>query len=508
VRIIGGALCIGAIYLAGLGAPFDFTDDGNLVYPAPPLPVVERLQLAWSKVLSNYHALGPFRPALWAHWEIQAELFRGNPLAWRSTRLAWTILSATLLLWCMHELRLPVWAAVPAVAVAFWNPYRNEIWMSLTLSEGVAMPYAIAGLICAVRAGRADCPVGWDLLGAACICVALLCKNTMAALVPAQLLLRAAPHGEPLGTALRARAVRLAALASPLLIPAGHFLWFQANHRPGQYEIEWSLRQLEKMFWCVAGAASLRDMMLPAMLLALAGIGWRAAGRCSGIARVWCAPWTAPAVVWARYPVACRAGTALLLCGVAVYLPIPAAAGRYSMPAVWGVDLWLAGILATAAAPHRPAWNRLVFALVVMGLGGCALLNLARQDRWHARNENLWAMLYAVESQAPPGAVVAWQIGPSLSESHGVHFTWHIQARGRHDLCFVYEGSRGLAAQGNGKPPEPPALLIGGIEPAPAGWQLRQQFRTTYRLGSRHYICRLYERAPSHVAAEFAQPRG
>ena len=32
-----------------------------------------------------------------------------------------------------------------------WNPYRNEIWTSLTLSEGVAMPYALAGL-CWARA--------------------------------------------------------------------------------------------------------------------------------------------------------------------------------------------------------------------------------------------------------------------------------------------------------------------------------------------------------------------
>jgi len=34
--IVGGALLIAAGYLPTLATPFDFIDDGNLVYPAPP----------------------------------------------------------------------------------------------------------------------------------------------------------------------------------------------------------------------------------------------------------------------------------------------------------------------------------------------------------------------------------------------------------------------------------------------------------------------------------------
>ena len=56
-----GAFLIPLIYLPTLGTRFDFIDDGNLVYPAPPMPLGERLGLVWQKIAANYEHLGPFR---------------------------------------------------------------------------------------------------------------------------------------------------------------------------------------------------------------------------------------------------------------------------------------------------------------------------------------------------------------------------------------------------------------------------------------------------------------
>src|SRR5439155_13511948 len=80
--------------------------------------------------------------------------------------------------------------ALFAAALAFWNPYRNEIWTSLTLSEGVAMPYALAALWCAARANRSRVAWPWDVASAVGVLAALGCKNVFAALVPVQVELR------------------------------------------------------------------------------------------------------------------------------------------------------------------------------------------------------------------------------------------------------------------------------------------------------------------------------
>ena len=86
-------------------------------------------------------------------------------------------LAAGMMLWLMRELRIHPIAAFLATAVALWNPYRNEIWTSLSLAEGVAMPYALLALVCAVRAARSSRSWVWDLVGVACVLTALGCKS-------------------------------------------------------------------------------------------------------------------------------------------------------------------------------------------------------------------------------------------------------------------------------------------------------------------------------------------
>src|SRR5262249_42869981 len=140
----------------------------------------------------------PFRPILWLHWEAAAELLRADAFGWRLVRLLWTMLAAASFLWLLRELGIRPWAAIFTTAVAVWNPFRGEVWTSLTLAEGVAMPYAVFALVCAVRAGRSSRPARWDLAGALALLAALGCKNTFAALVPVQLFLRLAPDRLPL----------------------------------------------------------------------------------------------------------------------------------------------------------------------------------------------------------------------------------------------------------------------------------------------------------------------
>src|SRR5439155_1008523 len=158
-----GALLIPLIYLPMLSCRFDFIDDGDLVYPSAPMPLGERAQVVWHKIVANYEHLGPFRPVLWAHWELAAELMQGSEFGWRLTKLLWCVLATAIFLWLMRELNVSPWAALLAVALSIWNPYRSEIWTSLTLAEGVAMPYALLSLICASRASRGNRAWLWDL---------------------------------------------------------------------------------------------------------------------------------------------------------------------------------------------------------------------------------------------------------------------------------------------------------------------------------------------------------
>src|SRR5262249_37919453 len=161
-----------------------------LVHPLPQLSAAQQWGTLWAKIIGNSKHLGPFRPVLWAHWVAEAELFAGDAFLWRCARLLWSMLAAGMLLWLLRELGIRAVSAMLATALAFWNPYRSEIWTSVTLSEGVGMPYALLALVCAIRATRSSRPWVWDAIGVLAVLAALGCKVTFAAVVPAQVLLR------------------------------------------------------------------------------------------------------------------------------------------------------------------------------------------------------------------------------------------------------------------------------------------------------------------------------
>jgi hypothetical protein len=484
--VLAGALLLACLYLPTLRTRFDFIDDGNLVYPSEPLPVGQRLALVWQKIVANYRHLGPFRPVLWAHWEAEAELFRANPVAWRAARILWAAVAAAVLLWLLHELGARPGAALLAGALALWEPYRNEIWTSLTLSEGVAMPYALLALVCAVRAARAPRPWRWDLAGSLALLLALGCKNTFAAVLPAQLLLRLLADGSALRAGWRRHGRVACLLLWPLLLPVVHFVVFKLQWHPGQYQTAPSLAQLGRVLRTVGGAFS-PWFVGPGLLLAALAVG-----RHHGAA------W-----LWQRRRSACLAGLALLLFGIGIYLPLDAVSGRYAMPAVWGADVLIAVLLSELAEVRWPGWRRAAYAAFGCGLAAVAVANLGKQEKFAARAAVLWQTLEGVTRQAPPGACVAWLSGPQLDAQEAVHFLWHLQARGRTDLalCVLDEHGRPVTSAGASAVPtadrEPSFLVSGGPGLPDAGrWRQAARFRSSYWARRRHYDTYLWTARP------------
>lgn len=500
--VLAGAVTLPCLYLPTLATRFDFIDDGNLVYPAPPLAPGERLARVAERIQANYDHLGPFRPVLWCHWEAEADLFAGDPFRWRLARLAWCGFAAGALLWLLRELGIRPVAALAAAALAMWNPYRNEIWTSLTLAEGVAMPYALLALVCALRAARSDRPWPWDLAGALCVLAALGCKNTFAALVPAQVFLRVAPDGRLTLAALRRYGQRAALLSLTLILPVVHYLYFEAHWHPGQYRPTGpTAAQLGRILSGLRGAVSL-EYLGAGLVLAFAALvafdrrsSWAAAVR-AAVGRV-----AGP------YRAALIAGALLLLGGIALYLPMEAVSGRYAMPAVWGLDLTVAALLSAAVAlPTALALRRLAFAAVGVGLAVVAVANVGRQEKFAARADLLWQTLEYVERTAPPNARLGWISGSApaavvsrpdlLNIEEGIHFEWHLHNRGRSDLRVGLCDEEGRPQQRCELAPldAPPTLLVTAGRPPANDWRELREFAAPYWHGRRHYDCSVWAR--------------
>jgi len=511
---------ISSLYVPSLRTRFDFIDDGNLVYPSLPMGLHDRLDLAWQKVVANYEGLGPFRPVLWAHWELQAELFQASSYRWRLARIVWATLAAAALLRLLLTLGIVPRAALFATALAMWNPWRNEIWRSLTLSEGVAMPYALTALVCATRAARSSRPWAWDIGGGLCMLAALGCKNTFAAVVPAQILLRVAPTGQHILAGCRRHGWHAAALSLTLVVPVVHYIVFVRTWHPGQYEtVAPSLPQLGRMLKAVGGAVSI-DIIGPGLLLALIALSARrnpvtqghTAGP-SGRTEIFVesnnttvrpeeppSPGGVSKGVLAREStVPLATGGLLLAFGIGIYLSMPGVTGRYTMPAVWGADLWIAALLSALAAAPPSAWRRTAYALLGVGLITVAAENLGSQDKFAARANLLWQAVEFVEGTASRGDTIAWRGGPDLNVEEGIHFSWHLHGRGRGDLSVQLLDAEGRTVSR----PEvqlsthsPSFLITGPSAPRPGvEWHLLKRFTASYWGDWRTLSCNVWRKS-------------
>ncbi len=495
--IPAGGLLLAALYLPTLATPFDFVDDGNLVYPAPPgLSFGDHTGLWWEKVEANYEHLGPFRPTLWVHWQVQANLFDGSAPAWRVYRFVWCALAAAMLLWLLAELGAHPAAALLAGALAMWNPYRNEIWTSLTLSEGVAMPYALFALVSARKAATSPHPLRWELASALAVLVALGCKNTFAALVPVQILLRMWPDGLTPREAWKRNGWRSLALGATLLLPAAHFVYFKLHWHPGQYETHGPTpAQFGRLLSSLKGALSLEFMAAGLALAAVAA--WKA--RKQGPVTAAPGPATTAALL-------------LLATGVVVYLPMSMMSGRYTMPAVWGLDILVALLLTALVAVPLTAWKKAALAGVCAGLAVVAVTGIGKQERFAARAKMLWDAVHYVETNAPEGARVAWLSGDNttgaLNIEEGIHFRWHLLHRGRGDVAvgLFDEAGRPLARTELPPLPGPPEFaLFGKIADGPPGWEAERTFVAGYWLGQKQYDCQLARKRLPNIFADAAR---
>ena len=89
--------------------------------------------------------------------------------------------------------------------------------------------------------------------------------------------------------------------------------------------------------------------------------------------------------------------------------------------------------------------------------------------------------------------------GPTLNVEEGIHFHWHLLARGRGDVAVELFDEQGrpeqrceLPASRQRERPEDWAMT-GVPKPPPGGpWALRQSFRQDYWAGRRHYECYLW----------------
>ncbi len=478
--VLAGGLLLASAYLPTLGARFDFIDDGNLVYPEPPMPLTARLGVVWTKIAGNYADLGPFRPVLWVHWEAAAELCRGSDFAWRLSRLLWCAFAAAMFLWLLAELGVPPLAALAAGAVFLWGPGRNEVWLSLTLSEGVAMPYAILALVCARRAARSPSPLWWDIGGAFCVLAAMGCKNTFVVLIPAQLFLRIAEDGTTLADGWQRHGRRAMLLSLTALAFLAHYVYFKIDNQPHHYRP--GMPRLDNavgLLWALRASAAL-EYLAPAVVLALLAVrsaGWQAGG----------------------YRAAIGAGALLFAAGYVIYLPINAISGRYTMPAVWGVDLLLAVLFAGLAAIPASRLRWAAGAAVAAGLAAVLIAGVGKQQKSAARAAMLWQAVEWAEANLPEGGDVAFLCGDpaagGLHREEGIHFQWHLQGRGRADIhVFLYDGDGRpvrTAPLPRAHPDVMPGARVWGAGDAPVARTWKEQARAVakYWAGTRSYEC-------------------
>jgi len=481
------------IFLPTLAIRFDFDDDGLLVYRKLYIPKhTVFLHAFWQKTVTEFHSRGPFRPISWANWVAAANWLGPVPLLHRWIHLIIALLSVAAFAWWLRELRIPWPAVLLVTALGFWNPVRSEIWIGLAQSEAYAMPYAMLAMICAIRAARHSRSWGWDLLGIVCLLLAMGVKNTFAVMVPVTLFLRATAGGLPLREGLRRHWFVLLAMSATLALPVTHFILFKLNPQPLEYKTAWAPLQLPRMVRSVAHAAGLEYVALGLLFAVLACRVPRSAKAEEPNSE------NGP-LLWP----ALGTGTLLLVLGIGIYLPMDGVSGRYTIPAVWGTDLFLALAVSRLLQAESSRWK--TYAKV--SLAGCLLIlaitTVGKEWKRWARIDVCWQTLEYLEQNAPPGARVEWvgteDAAPGLdfSVAEGIHFCSHVANRGRRtdlSLISVRLPDSALSPSAEGRQ-QPDVILCGppsGVEQA--GWKIVKRFRSSYWAGARSFECYLMAR--------------
>lgn len=185
-------------------------------------------------------------------------------------------------------------------------------------------------------------------------------------------------------------------------------------------------------------------------------------------------------------------------------MPLPMMAARYTMPAVWGVDVLFALLLTLLVGLPKSWPQKLAWLAVGLGLLAVAVAHWGRQERVAARSEMLWQVVHHLEQELPAGSGVAWVSGESsrgeLNQEEGIHVAWHILHRGQNDIWVtLVDRDGGLIERVELPPPagEPAYRLVPGNAEETAGWVEEANFRVPYRFGKKAYESRLERRIDS-----------
>jgi hypothetical protein len=483
------SLLIASINLPTLSRPFDFEDDGALVHSQGVASFMNFHERVWSATAAEFATKGPYRPVAWYFWIGQQELFGEDSLEWRCSRFLWTWIAATAFMWLLWEMGFGIGVAVLTTTVAMWNPYRAEVWMSLTHCEGIAMPFAMAGLVCAYRAARSEQAWRWDLAAMAWALLAVGCKNVFAVVIPAQMFLRVCHPDLSLREGVKQFGWRAALLGSVMIFPIVHFVCYRLTMHENRYDMAWEIRQPLRLLNSFLGGIG-KDFLGPALVGALALAVW---ARLRGGA-------PAPTInERVRFRAAFGAGLILFILGWGVYSPMSGVAGRYTFPGIWGLDI-LCALLWAKLWALRSAWQKLTVGLLACGLVISAVSHLGKQEKNTSRITAFWDALYCVEQEAPPGSRIGWVAvhdrmkTEELEIGEGVHFHWHLQGRGRRDLYWqTYAPGEPRAAAA-----DEPAILITSSAVPPsasnASWTLLKECRRPYWFGRKEVVCCIWQR--------------
>src|SRR5262249_42763058 len=112
-----------------------------------------------------------------------------------------------------------------------------------------------------------------------------------------------------------------------------------------------------------------------------------------------------------RQRTALLAGVLLIGAGVAVYLPMDAMSGRYTMPGIWGLDMLIAVVLTGLLECRQARLARVAWGLLGVGLVLVMASNVDKQFKFQTRARLLWQALETVERDVPDGAGIAWMSG-------------------------------------------------------------------------------------------------
>jgi hypothetical protein len=182
--------------------------------------------------------------------------------------------------------------------------------------------------------------------------------------------------------------------------------------------------------------------------------------------------------------------------GTGVYLPMPAMSGRYTMPAVWGLDLAFAVLLGMLLSAQAKTLRKVALTGIVAGLVAVACANVGRQQKIAARIDLLWQTLEYVEREADPDARLAWIASARLNVEEGIHFRWHLLARGLGRIAVELLNDRGQSESRCELPATSGTATLavtGTPQPPPGGsWTMRHEFHAPYWYGRRHYDCYLW----------------